>query len=164
PTTAARPGHLLAKPLLDAGRRPVCPSCGGPLTGLGPRLPSREFVATDLRTGAEYTRFLLEDGIPVVIGRGSAVGGVDLSPPTPAQLGSLARIGLQHLLLRLETGPDGQRLAAVHLGAPGGTLLLHRQGAPVALVPETETRLDLADRLVLGGAVEIRDAAGSPTR
>ncbi|GAA3225145.1 hypothetical protein GCM10010468_52640 [Actinocorallia longicatena] len=159
PYSGTRVGHLLVWPRTDGEGRAVCPECGTPLTGLGRRLPTREILVEDLGTGAEITRFLLEDGFPLVVGRGTASGGVDLQPAGRGPAKPLLRVGRQHALLRLDAaGPP--RLTVVDLGTRGGTAIARRDGPgflePRRLAPDVETEMSLADLLILGGTAGLR--------
>jgi hypothetical protein len=166
-------GQLLAWPMVSAAGQAVCPSCNQPLTDLGPRAQLFEAVVAERATQAEILRFPLEADVPVIVGRGT-IKGIDLSmavvPPPgrsrgPSSLASasqaVARVSRLHLLLRIEeVSAVNWRLAVIDLDSTNGTEVERWAGAgflPSREVPaDKETFLSARDRLVLGGAVQLR--------
>ncbi|MEU8347453.1 FHA domain-containing protein [Spirillospora sp. NPDC048832] len=149
--------QLLVWPALNRAGDPVCPSCRTPLVGLGPRDPLFEVVVAERASGTEITRFPLETGQPVVVGRGNALKGVNLALDGAAHRDALKKVSRRHLLLRMD---EDRRLAATDLGATNGTEVEYRaqQGfqAPKAVQPGKDVFLGFKDRLVLGGTVTLR--------
>lgn len=167
-------GQLLAWPMVSAAGQAVCPSCNQPLTDLGPRAQLFEAVVAERATQAELMRFPLEADVPVIVGRGT-IKGIDLSmavlppslgrSPRPASLAAahqaVARVSRLHLLLRIEeVSAVNWRLAVLDLDSTNGTEVERWAGAgflPSREVPaDKETFLSARDRLVLGGAVQLR--------
>jgi hypothetical protein len=166
-------GQLLAWPMVSAAGLAVCPSCNQPLTDLGPRAQLFEAVVAERATQAEIMRFPLETDVPVIVGRGT-IKGIDLSiavlpspgrSPAPTSLTSarqaVARVSRLHLLLRIEeVSAVNWRLAVIDLDSTNGTEVERWAGAgflPSREVPaDKETFLSARDRVVLGGAVQLR--------
>jgi hypothetical protein len=163
-------GQLLVWPVVSAGGQAVCPSCDQPLAALGPRPALFEAVVAEHATGAEIMRFPLEADVPVIVGRGWGKG-IDLSGGASAASAArgapagsrpvIARVSRLHLLLRIEEVSDvNWRLAAIDLESTNGTEVERWAGAgfrPSRPVPaDKETFLSARDRLVLGGAVQLR--------
>jgi FHA domain len=153
-------GQLLAWPRVSPEGGAVCPSCTRPLIPLGPRSALHEVVVADAVTHAEITRFPLEVDCPVIVGRGSAVKGIDLA--MYAEGGRLIdTVSRQHLMLRLtDAGAANWRLSVIDLNSTNGTTVQRWTGGgfdpakPVAA--DTETHLGTRDRVILGGAVVLR--------
>ena len=81
-------GQLLVWPLVSPEGEAICPSCDKPLAEIGPRQQIHEIVVAERATQAELMRFPLEADVPVIVGRGSTIKGVDLSmAPLPFQPG-----------------------------------------------------------------------------
>jgi hypothetical protein len=125
-------------------------------------------------------RFPLEADVPVIVGRGT-IKGIDLSMAAlPLGFGSsapggsagaggsgrsaydaVARVSRLHLLLRIEdVSPVNWRLSVIDLESTNGTDVERWAGTrflPSRAVPtDKETFLSARDRLVLGGAVQLR--------
>jgi hypothetical protein len=167
-------GQLLVWPVVSPEGEAICPSCDMPLAQIGPRQQVHEIVVAERATQAELMRFPLEADVPVIVGRGSTIKGVDLSmralpfehgmsppPPSSARHDAVRRVSRMHLLLRYEqvTAPNW-RLAVVDLESTNGTEVERWAGhgflpsRPVAT--DRETFLSGKDRLVLGGTVQLR--------
>ena len=173
-------GQLLAWPMVSAGGLAVCPTCGEPLQPLGPRAQLFEVVVAERASQAEVMRFPLEADIPVIVGRGT-IKGIDLSASTPllstlpgsavagialpesfaANREVIQRVSRLHLLLRIEEVTEvNWRLAVIDLESTNGTEVERWAGTgflPSRPVPaDKETFLSARDRLILGGAVQLR--------
>jgi hypothetical protein len=167
-------GQLLVWPLVSPEGEAMCPSCDMPLAEIGPRQQVHEVVVADRATQAELMRFPLEADVPVIVGRGSTIKGVDLSmdalpfqrgmsrpSPSPAHHDVVLRVSRMHLLLRYEeVAPPNWRLAVIDLESTNGTEVERWAGhgyLPSRAVPsDKETFLSGKDRLVLGGTVQLR--------
>jgi hypothetical protein len=167
-------GQLLVWPLVSPEGEAMCPSCDMPLAEIGPRQQIHEVVVAERATQAELMRFPLEADVPVIVGRGSTIKGVDLSmdalpfqqgvarpSPSPAHHDAVRRVSRMHLLLRYEeVTPPNWRLAVIDLESTNGTEVERWAGhgyLPSRLVPsDKETYLSGKDRLVLGGTVQMR--------
>jgi len=189
PQSAHWQGQLLVWPLVTPDGEAICPSCDMPLAEIGPRLQVHEIVVAERATGAELMRFPLEADVPVIVGRGSTIKGVDLSmavlpsqpanshrAPSSAHHDAVRRVSRMHLLLRYEeVTPPNWRLAVIDLESTNGTEVERWSGQgflPSRPVPtDREMFLSGKDRLVLGGTVQLRlsgrrfvtDAPGQPT-
>jgi hypothetical protein len=173
-------GQLLAWPMVSAGGLAVCPTCGEPLEPLGPRAQLFEVVVAERASQAEIMRFPLEADIPVIVGRGT-IKGIDLAASTPltgtlpgsavagvalpggpvANREVIQRVSRLHLLLRIEEVTEvNWRLAVIDLDSTNGTEVERWAGTgflPSRAVPaDKETFLSARDRLILGGAVQLR--------
>lgn len=158
--------QLLVWPLVSVTGEAMCPSCDKPLTPLGPRTHLYEVVVADRSSQAEITRFPLEADIPLIVGRGQGVKGIDLAMDDGARYDrarhdAVLRVSRLHLLLWLEeVSAVNWRLAAIDLESTNGTEVERWNGAgflPSRPVPnDRETFLSARDRLVLGGAVQLR--------
>ena len=166
-------GQLLVWPLVSPEGEAICPSCDKPLAEIGPRQQIHEIVVAERATQAELMRFPLEADVPVIVGRGSTIKGVDLSmAPLPFQPGmsrqsasarrdAVRRVSRMHLLLRYEeVAPPNWRLAVIDLESTNGTEVERWAGQgflPSRPVPtDKELFLSGKDRLVLGGTVQLR--------
>lgn len=155
-------GQLLAWPRVSPEGGAVCPSCTRPLAALGPRAALHEAVVADAATRAEIMRFPLEVDCPVIVGRGSAVKGIDLAMYADGARSPIDTVSRQHLMLRLtDAGAANWRLSVIDLNSTNGTTVERWTGAGFALArrvaPDAETHLGTRDRLVLGdGAVMLR--------
>jgi hypothetical protein len=153
-------GQLLAWPSVSPEASAVCPSCSRPLVALGPRAALHEVVVADAASQAEITRFPLEVDCPVIVGRGSAVKGIDLAVYTEGGL-PIDTVSRQHLMLRLtDAGTANWRLSVIDLNSTNGTTVERWTGGgfdPAKPVPaDAETHLGTRDRLILGGTVLLR--------
>jgi hypothetical protein len=167
-------GQLLVWPLVSPDGDAMCPSCDMPLAEIGPRQQVHEIVVEERATQAELMRFPLEADMPVIVGRGSTIKGVDLSmdalphqagmsrrSPSTSHQEAVRRVSRMHLLLRYEeVTPPNWRLAVVDLESTNGTEVERWAGRgflPSRAVPsDKETFLSGKDRLVLGGTVQLR--------
>jgi hypothetical protein len=190
PQSAHWQGQLLVWPLVSPAGEAICPSCDKPLAEIGPRPQVHEVVVEERATQAELMRFPVEVDVPVIVGRGSTIKGVDLSMnplpyqrgmspqlPFPAHHEAVLRVSRLHLLLRFEeVTPVNRRLAVIDLDSTNGTEVERWAGhgfLPSRPVPnDRETFLSAKDRLVLGGTVQLRlsgrrymtDAPGQPAQ
>jgi hypothetical protein len=161
--------QLLVWPLVSPSGEAMCPSCDQPLTSLGPRAQLHEVVVAvrGEQPEPEIMRFPLETDVPVIVGRGRGIKGIDLTmdplsdrrPETYRD--AVLRVSRLHLLLRLEeVSTVNWRLAAIDLASTNGTEVERWAGS--GFLPsrevgsEKETLLSARDRLVLGGAVQLR--------
>jgi hypothetical protein len=160
-------GQLLVWPLVSPEGEAVCPSCDMPLAQIGPRQQVHEIVVAERATQDELMRFPLEADVPVIVGRGSTIKGVDLSmaalpvPPGTSHHDAVRRVSRMHLLLRYEeVTPPNWRLAVIDLESTNGTEVERWAGhgfLPSRPVPtDKEMFLSGKDRLVLGGTVQLR--------
>jgi FHA domain len=174
PQSAHWQGQLLVWPLVSAEGEAMCPSCDMQLAEIGPRQQIHEIVVAERATQAELMRFPLEADVPVIVGRGSTIKGVDLSMATlpfqpgmsdrsrsTAHLDAVRRVSRMHLLLRYEeVAPPNWRLAVIDLESTNGTEVERWAGhgfLPSRPVPtDKELFLSGKDRLVLGGTVQLR--------
>jgi hypothetical protein len=165
PNTACRQaaqwqGQLLAWPRISPDGDAVCPSCTRPLTALGPRAALHEVVVAELESQEEILRFPLELDCPVIVGRGLAVKGIDLSM-TGAARHAVHTVSRQHLMMRLQDAGSGNwRLSALDLKSTNGTTVERWTGSAFAparpVSGDQETNLGTKDRLVLGESVLLR--------
>ncbi|HVT67283.1 MAG TPA: hypothetical protein VHF26_06010 [Trebonia sp.] len=154
-------GQLLAWPRISPEGTAVCPSCRRPLLALGKRAALHEVVVADLASEKEIMRFPLEVDCPVIVGRGAAVKGIDLSmygSGSPSAIDTVSRV---HLMMRLaEASAANWRLSALDLNSTNGTTVERWTGRgfePARPVPaDQETHLGTRDRLILGGSVLLR--------
>lgn len=155
-------GQLLAWPRVTPEGSAVCPSCSRPLAGLGPRAALHEVVVADAVSHAEIMRFPLEVDCPVIVGRGSAVKGIDLAMYADGGRSPIDTVSRQHLMLRLtDAGAANWRLSVIDLNSTNGTTVERWTGGgfdPAKPVPaDAETHLGTRDRLILGdNAVMLR--------
>ena len=158
--TAHWQDQLLVWPALNRAGVPVCPSCDERLDDLGRRDPLHEMVVEDRASGNEITRFPLEVGCPVIVGRGSRLKGVNLGVDGTPYRSAVKQVSRRHLLLRMQVDGTNRRLVASDLGARNGTELERWAGTafhpPKTVTAEREMFLGFKDRLVLGGAVTLR--------
>jgi FHA domain len=152
--------QLLTWPAVTAEGTALCPSCASTLTGLGPRDPLYEVVAADRASGGEIMRFPLEAGIPLIIGRGAGLKGVDLSARQTPFRDAVMHVSRRHLLLRIEHVNTSRRIVAVDLGSRNGTQIERWEQkeflAAKAIAADKDVYLGSKDRLVLGDAVNLR--------
>ncbi len=174
PQSAHWQGQLLVWPVVTPEGEAMCPSCDLPLAEIGPRQQIHEIVVAERATQAELMRFPLEADVPVIVGRGSTIKGVDLSmaaltfqpgmfqqPPSTVHHDAVRRVSRMHLLLRYEeVTPPNWRLAVIDLESTNGTEVERWAGQgflPSRPVPtDREMFLSGKDRLVLGGTVQLR--------
>ena len=155
-------GQLLAWPRVTPEGSAVCPSCSRPLVALGPRAALHEAVVADAVSHADIMRFPLEVDCPVIVGRGSAVKGIDLAMYADGGRSPIDTVSRQHLMLRLsDAGAANWRLSVTDLNSTNGTTVERWTGGgfdPAKPVPaDTETHLGTRDRLILGdNAVMLR--------
>lgn len=148
-------GQLLAWPRVSPEGSAVCPSCSRPLVALGPRAALHEVVVADAASHKEIMRFPLEVDCPVIVGRGSAVKGIDLAMYAESRRSPIDTVSRQHLMLRLsDAGAANWRLSVIDLNSTNGTTVERWTGSgfdPAKPVPaDTETNLGTRDRLILG--------------
>jgi hypothetical protein len=154
-------GQLLTWPRVSPEGAALCPSCSRPLASLGPRAALHEVVVADAVSHVEIMRFPLEVDCPVIIGRGAAVKGIDLSMYTEGARSPIDTISRQHALLRLsDAGAANWRLSVMDLNSTNGTTVERWTGGgfdQAKPVPaDTETHVGTRDRLILGDAVLLR--------
>jgi hypothetical protein len=154
-------GQLLTWPRVSPEGAALCPSCNRPLVALGPRSALHEVVVAGAVSFVEIMRFPLEVDCPVIIGRGTAVKGIDLAMYSEGVQSPIDTISRQHALLRLtDAGAANWRLTVMDLNSTNGTTVERwtGQGFDAAkLVPaDTETHVGTRDRLILGDAVLLR--------
>lgn len=147
-------GQLLAWPRVSEGTA-VCPSCSRPLVALGPRAALHEVVVADAASHAEIMRFPLEVDCPVIVGRGSAVKGIDLAMYAEGARSPIDTVSRQHLMLRLtDAGAANWRLSVIDLNSTNGTMVERWTGGGFdpakPVLPDQETHLGTRDRLTLG--------------
>lgn len=148
-------GQLLAWPRVAPDGDAVCPSCTRPLVALGPRAALHEVVVADAVSHVEIMRFPLEVDCPVILGRGSAVKGIDLAMYADGARSPIDTVSRQHLMLRLtDAGAANWRLSVIDLNSTNGTTVERWTGGgfdPAKPVPpDQETHLGTRDRLILG--------------
>ncbi|MGH3189260.1 MAG: hypothetical protein ACRDPY_19120 [Streptosporangiaceae bacterium] len=161
PQAAQWQDQLLVWPLVTAGGEARCPSCDGPLRELGPRGPLHVIVVEDRASRAEIMRFPVEADCPVIVGRGSAVKGVNLEVYGTADDPAIMAVSRSHLLLRTEDAGQGKRrLAVTDLGSTNGTKVERWTeagfGQPKPVPADKETIVFSRDRLILGGRIVLR--------
>lgn len=137
---------LLSWPAKDAAGRARCPACRSPLVPLGPRGVFREVLVFAIDGATPLTRFPVEHGVSVVVGRGRRDQGISLDaiPGAPKGVGRLSR---QHALLRLD---ERGQLRVVDLGSTNGTVVRTSNGAPSARLARDKPAV-----VGLGGGVEL---------
>ena len=153
-------GQLLAWPRVSPEGAAVCPSCTRPLVALGPRAALHEVVVADPESQEEIMRFPLEVDCPVIVGRGSALKGIDLAMYAESRYSRdgqspIDTVSRQHLMIRLtDAGTANWRLSVIDLNSTNGTTVQRWTGGgfdPAKSVPaEQETHLGTRDRLILG--------------
>ncbi len=161
--------QLLVWPLVSPSGEAMCPACDQPLASLGPRAQLHEVVVAvrGEQPEAEIMRFPLETDVPVIVGRGRGIKGIDLTmDPLSDRRAEIYRdavlkVSRLHLLLRLEeVSAVNWRLVAIDLESTNGTEVERWAGAGFLPSREVgsdkETFLSARDRLVLGGAVQLR--------
>jgi FHA domain len=166
PNTACRQaaqwqGQLLAWPRISPEGAAVCPSCTRPLVDLGPRSALHEVVVAELASQEEILRFPLEVDCPVIVGRGAAVKGIDLSMYAGSGRTAIETVSRQHLVMRLTSaGAANWRLSVTDLNSTNGTMVQRWAGSSFDTVqqvaPDRETHLGTRDRVVLGESVLLR--------
>jgi hypothetical protein len=154
-------GQLLAWPRVSPEGSAVCPSCSRPLIDLGPRAALHEVVVADPASLTEIMRFPLEVDCPVIVGRGSAVKGIDLAMYAEGGRSPIDTVSRQHLMMRLtDAGAANWRLSVIDLNSTNGTTVQRWTGSgfdpPRPVPPDQETYLGTRDQLVLGDAVSLR--------
>ena len=148
-------GQLLAWPRVTPEGAAVCPSCSRPLDPLGPRAALHEVVVADAASHVEIMRFPLEVDCPLIIGRGSAIKGIDLAMYVEGGRSPIDTVSRQHLMLRLtDAGSANWRLSVIDLNSTNGTMVERWTGGgfdPAKPVPaDQETHIGTRDRLILG--------------
>jgi hypothetical protein len=166
PEAAHWQGHLLVWPMMTGKGEPRCPTCDGPLLELGPRGRLHEMVVEDYAAGEEIMRFPLEVGVPVTVGRGMHLKGVNLEVYGGQFRQNVGKVSRRHLLLRVEEPrPDVRRLVATDLGSSNGTRVeqpvpggtgSQEFGKPRRVQPGKQAIVMAGERLVLGGAIIMR--------
>jgi hypothetical protein len=105
-------------------------------------------------------RFPLEAGIPLIIGRGAGLKGVDLSARQTPFRDAVMHVSRRHLLLRIEHVNTSRRIVAVDLGSRNGTEVERWEQKAFltakVIAPDKDIYLGSKDRLVLGDAVNLR--------
>jgi hypothetical protein len=154
-------GQLLAWPGMSPEGAAICPSCRRQLVALGPRAALHEVVVADLQSQEEILRFPLEVECPVIVGRGTAVKGIDLAMYTDGGRSVIDTVSRQHLMMRLtNAGSANWRLSVIDLNSTNGTTVQRWTGGGFDLakpVPaDTETHLGTRDQVILGDAVLLR--------
>lgn len=153
-------GQILTWPAVSGDGEALCPSCAGILENLGPRDPLYEVVVEDRGSGDEITRFPLEQGTPLIVGRGAGLKGVSLDARQTPYRDAVLHVSRRHLMLRIERAGTGTRIVAVDLGSRNGTLVERwEQKAfrpPKPVTPDKDLYLGSKDRLVLGDAISLR--------
>jgi hypothetical protein len=154
-------GQLLAWPGMSPEGAAVCPSCRRQLVALGPRAALHEVVVADLESQEEILRFPLEVECPVIVGRGTAVKGIDLAMYADGGRSVIDTVSRQHLMMRLtNAGSANWRLSVIDLNSTNGTTVQRWTGSgfdPPRLVPaDTETHLGTRDQVILGDTVLLR--------
>lgn len=154
-------GQLLAWPRVSADGGAICPSCSRPLAPLGPRAALHEVVVADAVSHVEIMRFPLEVDCPLIVGRSSAVKGIDLAMYAEGSRSPIDTVSRQHVMLRLtDAGAANWRLSVIDLNSTNGTTVERWAGGgfdPAKPVPpDQETYLGTRDRLILGDAVLLR--------
>ena len=154
-------GQLLAWPGMSPEGTAVCPSCRRQLVALGPRAALHEVVVADLRSQEEILRFPLEVECPLIVGRGTAVKGIDLAMYADGGRSVIDTVSRQHLMMRLtNAGSANWRLSLIDLNSTNGTTVQRWTGSgfgPARPVPaDTETHLGTRDQVILGDAVLLR--------
>jgi pSer/pThr/pTyr-binding forkhead associated (FHA) protein len=142
---------------------PTCPECGSRLHAAGRRRPLREIQVLRALDEKEIMRFPLEADAALVLGRGALSDGVNLAMSAAGFRAALEQVSRQHVLIDLETGPDGTgtRFVAVDLGSTNGTALKRWRGiehgfsGPVPLDPGAHQYFGEGDQLLLGGTILI---------
>ena len=164
PQSVSWQGQLNAWPMVSATGVARCPTCDQPLVELGPRPHLWEVVVQERESQQELLRFPLEADVPEIIGRGATATakGIDLSVMEAPFRDSVERVSRLHLLMRIdEVSSTNWRLAVIDLQSTNGTQVERWSGSggylPAREVgPDKETYLSVRDRLVLGGAVQLR--------
>jgi FHA domain len=154
-------GQLLAWPGMSPEGAAICPSCRRQLVALGPRAALHEVVVADLQSQEEILRFPLEVECPVIVGRGTAVKGIDLAMYADGGRSVIDTVSRQHLMMRLtNAGSANWRLSVIDLNSTNGTTVQRWIGSGFDLakpVPaDTETHLGTRDQVILGDAVLLR--------
>jgi hypothetical protein len=154
-------GQLLAWPGMSPEGAAVCPSCRRQLVALGPRSALHEVVVADLESQEEILRFPLEVECPVIVGRGTAVKGIDLAMYADGGRSVIDTVSRQHLMMRLtNAGSANWRLSVIDLNSTNGTTVQRWAGSgfdsPKAVPAGAETHLGTRDQVILGDTVLLR--------
>ncbi len=156
-------GQLLVLPAVTNRDEPRCPTCGGELTDLGPRIRLHEIVVADFSSGDEIMRFPLEADSPVIVGRGPSLkGGVDLQVyGISSSLSLVDIVSRRHVVLRVEEPRrDARRMVVADLGSLNGTTVRHPSpsglGKPKIVPPGHEATVAEGGQVLLGGTVLLR--------
>jgi hypothetical protein len=153
-------GQILTWPAVTGDGEALCPSCASVLENLGARDPLYEVVVEDRESGNEITRFPLEEGTPLLVGRGAGLKGIDLGARQTPYRDAVMHVSRRHLLLRIELVNTSRRIVAVDLGSRNGTTVERWEQKtflpPKPVPPEKDLYLGSKDRLVLGDAVNLR--------
>jgi FHA domain len=166
PEAAHWQGHLLVWPMMTSKGEPRCPTCDGPLLELGPRGRLHEMVVEDYAAGEEIMRFPLEVDVPVTVGRGMHLKGVNLEVYGGRFRLDVGKVSRKHALLRVEEPrPDVRRLVVTDLGSSNGTRVeqpvpggtgKQAFGKPRRVQPGKQAIVMAGERLVLGDAIMMR--------
>jgi hypothetical protein len=166
PEAAHWQGHLLVWPMMTSRGEPRCPTCDGPLLELGPRGRLHEMVVEDYAAGEEIMRFPLEVDVPVTLGRGMHLKGVNLEVYGSRFRQDVGKVSRRHVLLRVEEPrPDVRRLIVTDLDSSNGTRVeqpvpggtgQQAFGKPRRVQPGKQAIVMAGERLVLGDAIIVR--------
>ncbi|MGY1762419.1 FHA domain-containing protein [Geodermatophilus sp. SYSU D00779] len=104
-------------PRVDRAGLVVCPACRQPAAAVGARGRSRQLIAKDPTQDGECFRFVVEEGAPVVLGRGQLRSGISVDAFAPA-LERLGRISRQHVLIEVT---EAGSVRITDLGSTNGT-------------------------------------------
>ena len=153
--------QLLIWPVVNPRGMALCPTCNNPLLGLGPRDPLYEAVVEHYGSHEEIMRFPLEVNNPVIIGRGSALKGVNLVISQASFRSAAMQVSRQHLLMRIEeVNGINRRMVVIDLESTNGTVVQRWTGTtfqqPKPLSPNRESILGSRDRIILANAVNLR--------
>lgn len=152
--------QILTWPAVSGDDEALCPSCGGVLENLGPRDPLYEVVVEDRASGNDITRFPLEEGTALLVGRGAGLKGIDLAARHTPYHDAVMHVSRRHLLLRIERAGTSTRIVAVDLGSRNGTTVERWERKaflpPKPVTAQKDLYLGSKDRLVLADAVNLR--------
>ena len=153
--------QLLVWPVVSPRGIALCPTCDTPLQELGPRDPLYEVAVEHRGSHEEILRFPLEVNSPVIVGRGSALKGINLALPQVPFRSAAMQVSRQHLLMRIEeVNGKNRRMVVIDLESTNGTAVQRWKGTtfqqPKPLSPNRESILGSRDRLILADAVNLR--------
>ncbi len=153
--------QLLMWPVVSPRGTALCPTCNVPLQGLGPRDPFYEVAVEHHGSLEEIMRFPMEVNSPVIVGRGSALKGINLALPQASFRSAAMQVSRQHLLMRIEeVNGRNRRMVVIDLESTNGTAVQRWTGTTFQqskpLSPNRESILGSRDRLILADAVNLR--------